>query len=486
MNETKDKKILDAFRAALAGWEDRDSRLDRVRLEKDARALDPKLIRALRSVPELEQVLFRHQDGAYFFHSDRFYAFLNHKAFYPDSYTSFSQTIGLTDALTQRPITRHEEIVLNFPYKDCLLEGGQTKDDKVQRRERFWNELLAPEEVNRLLTPKVLTNFRRYTTKGNMPVKDIDPLKENWLIKGNNLLVLHTLKQRFAEQVKLVYIDPPYNTGNDSFTYNDSFSHSSWLVFMKDRLQIARDLLRTDGVVFVQCDDNEQAYLKVLMDEIFGRENFVGIITAQTNPRGRSLDKHIAKTYEYIIIHARNANNKCIKKVKKSDKSISEYNKKDTIGKYREMRLMNGNRFFTKETRPNLWYPLFVNPNTHEVSLTMDSHFCVKVLPINSNKNQQCWTWGKEKVEREKDLLLGRKSLNGTWRIYRKDYLNEESSLTKEKSLWVNKEINHENGTEHLRELNLTFSYSKSEHLLQRVISLSTDPNDPCPRFFCR
>ena len=130
------------------------------------------------------------------------------------------------------------------------------------------------------MTPKHLPTGKRYTKDGEQEVTEIKreengTIKENLIIKGNNLLALHSLKKQFAGKVKLIYIDPPYNTGNDTFTYNDKFNHSSWLTFMKNRLEIARQLLKDNGVIFIQCDDNEQAYLKVLMDEVFGRENFV-------------------------------------------------------------------------------------------------------------------------------------------------------------------------------------------------------------------
>ena len=163
---------------------------------------------------------------------------------------------------------------LVWPYKDCVLEGGQTKEEE-KRKEIFFNEILAQDEIDRLFDPKVLTRWKRHTVDGEGEVEEIKRddkgvIRENLLIKGNNLLTLHTLKTQFRGKVKLIYIDPPYNTGNDSFGYNDNFNHSTWLTFMKNRLEVARELLRDDGVIFVQCDDNEAAYLKILMDEIFG------------------------------------------------------------------------------------------------------------------------------------------------------------------------------------------------------------------------
>lgn len=165
---------------------------------------------------------------------------------------------------------------MNFPYKDCILEGGQSRED-AKRDEVFFNRTLAPSEINRLLDDKVFTNFKKINKDGENEVTEITD-KDNFIIKGNNLVVLHSLKKRFAGKIKCIYIDPPYNTGNDSFKYNDKFNHSTWLTFMKNRLEVARELLADDGVIFVNLDDTEVHYCKVLMDEIFGRSNFVNEI----------------------------------------------------------------------------------------------------------------------------------------------------------------------------------------------------------------
>jgi len=168
--------------------------------------------------------------------------------------------IGLS--IVDEFLTENKEVVLSFPYKDCVLEGGQTKED-AGREEIFWNETLAPDEIDRLLAPKVLTNFSLYDKTGKHKVKGISPT-DNLIIKGNNLLALHSLKKKFNGKVNLIYIDPPYNTENDSFRYNDSFNHSSWLTFMKNRLEVAKELLSNDGAIFIQIDDKEMAYQKVL------------------------------------------------------------------------------------------------------------------------------------------------------------------------------------------------------------------------------
>ncbi len=236
------------------------------------------------------------------FDKDKFIKFVNNKQFLPDSYTTFKNKIGLT--VGGEYISQNKEVVLSWPYKDCILEGGQKSNEK--RNEVFFNEILAPDEIDRLLDPKVFTNFKRIDKDGEHPIEEVKPT-DNLIIKGNNLLVLHSLKKRLKGKVKMIYIDPPYNTGNDEFMYNDSFNHSTWLTFMKNRLEVARELLRDDGVIFVQCDDREHAYLKVLMDEIFSREQFISSIAVKvTPPMGlASGARLIFDTKENILVYGK-------------------------------------------------------------------------------------------------------------------------------------------------------------------------------------
>ncbi|MCQ2944950.1 site-specific DNA-methyltransferase [Helicobacter pylori] len=225
------------------------------------------------------------------------------------SFTRFKNKIGLYSQ--GRPIKSSELVVLNFPFKDNVLLGN-AKDNSTKSNELFYHEILHKKEIDTLLSPKALCRFEMH---GQGDLKNaLKDKNTNYLIKGNNLIALHSLKKKFAKQVKCIYIDPPYNTGNDSFNYNDNFNHSSWLVFMKNRLEAAREFLSDDGVIFVQCDDNEQAYLKVLMDEVFGRENFVAnlhveISTTQGMKVGFAKKGNIVKNAEYILIYARDIEN---------------------------------------------------------------------------------------------------------------------------------------------------------------------------------
>ena len=280
-------------------------------IQEDALNLAPSLLKHLLANESLNRHFFRDVDGIRVFDKVAFQKLIMNKQFLPDSYTAYKNKIGLTtdDGCF---ITDSREVVLAWPYKDCMLEGGQTKEE-AKRDEVFWNETLAPDEINRLTEPKMLTNFRRYDKDGEHNVEHLSP-NDNLIIKGNNLLALHSLKEKYAGQVKLIYIDPPYNTGNDSFGYNDNFNHSTWLTFMKNRLEVAKELLKDSGLLFVHIDDIESAYLKVLSDNVFGRENFMNVIAVKSStPSGTKTahkDKTIIKQKDLILVYKKGGETK--------------------------------------------------------------------------------------------------------------------------------------------------------------------------------
>lgn len=280
-------------------------------IQEDALNLTPSLLKLLLANEYLNRHFFRDVDGIRVFDKVAFQKLIMNKQFLPDSYTAYKNKIGLTTD-DGRFITDSREVVLAWPYKDCMLEGGQTKEE-AKRDEVFWNETLAPDEINRLTEPKMLTNFRRYDKDGEHNVELLSP-NDNLIIKGNNLLALHSLKEKYAGQVKLIYIDPPYNTGNDSFGYNDNFNHSTWLTFMKNRLEVAKELLKDSGLLFVHIDDIESAYLKVLSDNVFGRENFMNVIAVKSStPSGTKTahkDKTIIKQKDLILVYKKGGETK--------------------------------------------------------------------------------------------------------------------------------------------------------------------------------
>lgn len=295
-----------------------DGKLLKNKLTELALKLDQPLIELLLSDNKAREHFFVEKtsknEKVIVFDKDKFIAFVNNKEFLPDSFTSFKNKIGLMtngDYLKEK-----NDVVLTWAYKDCVLEGGQDKEDQ-KRDEIFYNETLSPDEIDRLFEPKVLMNFKKYDSKGEHKVTEFNA--DNLVIKGNNLLALHCLKQKFGGQVKLIYIDPPYNTNGpeDYFQYNDSFNHSTWLTFMRNRLEIAKDLLSSDGAIYVQLDYNEVHYCKVLLDEIFGRDNFqreiiwrIGWVSGY-----KSADKNWIRNHDSILFYSK-------------DKSQLKFNKK--------------------------------------------------------------------------------------------------------------------------------------------------------------
>jgi len=271
-----------------------------------ALAMRPELIKLLLTHEGLKANFFTDVDGLLVFDKVRFQKFVMNKRFLPDSYTSFKNKIGLTNE-DDNFVAESREVVLSWPYKDCILEGGQTKED-AKRNEVFWNEILAPDEINRLTEPKVLTNFRRYDSNGESVPTEVSS-QDNFIIKGNNLLVLESLLKRYEDKIKLIYLDPPYNTGNDSFGYNDNFNRSSWLTFMRSRLEIAKRLLSSSGAIYVQLDYHQAHYAKVLMDEIFGEKNFqreiiwrIGWLSGY-----KTADKNWIRNHDTILFYSKDA-----------------------------------------------------------------------------------------------------------------------------------------------------------------------------------
>jgi len=285
-----------------------DGHLNKNKIVELALKVEPQLIALLIKSETFKKHFFQEVDSILVFDKIKFQRFVNNKSFLPDSYTAFKNKIGLitNDDDLDNFISSSNDIVLAWPHKDCVLEGGQTKEDQ-KRNEIFWNETLAPDSVDRLLDAKTLTNFKKYDKDGEHEVFEIKG-DENLIIKGNNLLALASLLKTHRGKIKLIYIDPPYNTGSDSFQYNDNFNHSTWLTFMKNRLTIARKLLTENGVMLVQCDDNEQAYLKVLLDEIFGASNFVETFIWKNTDNAPTLSKKSRKNIEFIHCYEKSLN----------------------------------------------------------------------------------------------------------------------------------------------------------------------------------
>ena len=311
--------------------------------------LDHELIRLLLSDPEMKENFFDDIDGSLLFNTNTFIDYISQKNFLNSSYTRFRNRIGLT--IDGKYLNERGEVSLAWAYKDCVLESGQTKEEE-KRREFFFNEVLAQDEINRLFDPKVLTNFYRFTPDGKEKVTEIARdkngiIQENLIIKGNNLLALHSLKEQFRGKISLVYIDPPFNTGKDSFGYNDNFKHSTWLTFMKNRLEVAKELLSENGTIYVHIDSNESHYLKLIMDEVFGRENFLNEIIWAFRERETSI-RFYNKKHNVILFYAKNAKsdyvfNCDLIRETYSQVSIKKFKYTDEEGRKYRLRTIDGN-----------------------------------------------------------------------------------------------------------------------------------------------
>ena len=331
---------------------------------------------------------------------------------------------------------------------------------------------------------------------------------KNVYISGDNLDALKHLLKSKQGQVKCIYIDPPYNTGSDGFVYNDSFgfkveelasklsisedeaqrildftkrgsaSHSAWLMFMYPRLMLARELLAKDGVIFISIDDNEQANLRLLCDEIFGAQNCVAQITTLCNPKGRSQDMYVANCHEYLLAYSRTLLDKGAVSVQKAEDEVSaDYPLSDERGSYREMELRNTHRDFGKHNRPNLYYPFFVRKDG-AVALEQLEGFDTPVFPDWDDGFEGCWTWGAQKAIVELDLLFA-KQVEGKWKVYRKSYAVQDGETVKKqvKSIWTDCRFFTEKGQKVVNELFGTkdkiFQGPKAVELVKQTIQMA-------------
>lgn len=304
-----------------------------------AQNFDGELIALLLDNPELKEKFFVDVKGTLVFNQNLFVQFLEQKNYLNDSYTQFKNKVGLT--IGGKYLKQRNEVALVWPFKDCILEGGQSREEQ-KREEIFFNEILAQDEITQLLEPKVLTNARVFDKDGEHAFSNFtrdaelnkkrglpeDTITDNLIIKGNNLLALHSLKKEFAGNVKLIYIDPPYNTGNDSFQYNDTFNHSTWLTFVKNRLELAKSLLSKSGTMAVSIDHNEIGYMISLLDEVFGQENRKNIITIKRSSvsGAKVINPGVVNVSEFLVLYSKESSSWKPNKVFRGKERDSRYN----------------------------------------------------------------------------------------------------------------------------------------------------------------
>ena len=428
--------------------------------------------------------------------------------------------------LTEINISRIREL---FPgcVTESRAEDGTVRlavDFDLLKQELSESIVEGPQERYHLNWPgkrEALLTANAPIAKTLRPVRgesvDFDTTK-NLFIEGDNLDALKLLQETYLGRIKMIYIDPPYNTGND-FIYEDDFAedageylrrsnqvdeegnrlaantaangrfHSDWLTMMYSRLRLASRLLSDDGVLFISIDDNESSNLIGICSEIFGSENFVAQLAVQINPRGRHLDRFVAKTHESVVVFAKDGlNSSSVSGLEKEGRMVDEYDKKDERGQYRLLGLRNRNQAFNPTTRPKLYYPLYVDKETSSVSLKNEANFQIEVWPDAPDGIKTCWTWGKDKVLKEGKLLCAQPTGSG-WRIYRKDYLNGENgevATTLVKSLWLDKEITNDYGRKVIKELfgSAIMDFPKSTDLMGRLVKIGSHPDSIVLDFF--
>lgn len=501
---------------------DENGNVDYIKIKDFADKIDSRLIELLLKNNEIKKKFFSKIKDIYVFNINHFKFFLDENRV-NNSYTQYKNRIGLSNG--KEFILDQNNIVLDFPFKDCVLEGGQSTEeggdtyfeysDKVEkyeekiakRSEIFFNQVLAHDEIDRLFDKKALVNWSRFTEnnkKDSEPVKEIKRnkaglIQENLIIKGNNLLALHCLKSEFAGKIKLIYIDPPYNTGTDGFVYNDRFNHSTWLTFMKNRLEISRELLADEGIMMISIGEKEYPYLKVLVDEIFNTTNVISNIVWHNNKKGRQMDKYIKSAYENILVVAKDIDSVVLNdNVTEIDTSNFE---NDEISSYKkDYPLHNGTADFHINNRPNLAYSIYYNPQKKE-AVTIDektgskNNFTIgipseegrgllkkgyiRIIPKynESYKNQRVWRWSSGKFNNEyKTELLFDKEKDGYYIYQKKRFFN--GTHTKKYTNYI--DIDGGNGKKELQALfsEKVFDNPKPERLIAELLKMSSKEGD--------
>ena len=455
-----------------------DGTLIKNKIVEDALSMNASLLTSVLSHDALKKVFFTEVSGNLVFDKVKFQQFVMNKSFLPDSYTAFKNKIGLTTE-DGRFLSESREVVLSWPYKDCILEGGQSKEDS-KREEVFWSETLAPDDVSRLTEPKAFSCFKLYDKDGEKEVKHIS-FRDNLVIKGNNLLTLYSLRRKLANSVKVIYIDPPYNTKGDAntFAYNNSFNHSSWLTFMKNRLEVAKDLLQTNGVIAITIDDVEFAYLKVLCDGVFGVENFIGTLVVQIKPSGRTNDAFLSTCHEYVLFYAKDINHAEINFVPLTEEQRKQYSEGGDSNPHKWRDFLRTGGYSTPEERPNSYYPIYYCPETDDISIEEKQGY-IAIYPLDSVGKKRVWRKTRDSLQIHLDANEIKVVNNNG--VYKVKIIDKIKSGIRPKSMWTDSKYDaSSHGTKLLKKIfngDSGFSFPKSLYSVKDVIYLFTDSDE--------
>lgn len=445
-----------------------------------ALAMRPKLLHLLMSNEALRNNFFVDVEGVTVFDKVRFQKFVMNKRFLPDSYTSFKNKIGLVDD-NENFIAESREVVLSWPYKDCVLEGGQTKED-AKRNEVFWNEILAPDEINRLTEPKVLNNFKYYDSEGEHNVAGEFPT-DNIIIKGNNLLALYSLRKKYRHKINVICIDPPYYftkyKDTDTFKYNSNFRLSTWLTFMHNRLKVAKDLLAPGGVIFCHIKEDAIHWLKVLMEDIFKVENFVETFIWKCTDNPDSLSKKARSSVEYILCYELpkdTARQYIGKSTENSDGPLlhtgNNIHSLTFPAKSIRFNIPDGIYNVGKPDRVELLTPIVVENGVNRDEAILSGEFTWSQDTLNKNYSKGCYFLVKSNKFSVRVQLPEGKDM-APEKYFDEQYLS--------KAIGVG---SNEDASTHLANLGLDFPHSKPESVVAFLLRAVSKPGDIVLDFF--
>lgn len=462
-----------------------DGIINKNQVIRDLDQYDAELVAEILTNEELKKRFTLNVAGATVIKVNDFIEVFEQDEYWQDSYTKYSKKIGLT--INRKFLDEASEVVLDFPYKDTVLKASMSKEDNDQDdlkpEEPFLNEVIARDEIDILLSEKVFVNAKKYSNKGFEETSSISD-KDNLILKGNNLLGLYSIRERFTKKIKMIYLDVPYffkkKIAEDSFKYNSNFRMSTWLVFLKNRLEIAKELLSEDGSIWINISDDGMHYLKVLADSIFGSESFVGTIPRKTRDGKSDVPFNFSQDFDWLLVYTNGLESDAIvgRKVERKYIMTDDFPN-------RSWRVADLTSQRTIIERPNSNY-VMVNPKTN------------KEYPVNPKRS---WAIPKENFQYyyekgaigfpdDYDFMRGEKPFRRVFKdeddakakptaVYSDLLLREfvTTVLTKAKNKAGNDEIDALFGRDE-------FDYAKPENLLKTIIDVATKENDLVLDFF--
>lgn len=465
-------RIFDELKIALSSFDKKyfvGEELNRSKLTEDIRNYDEALLRKLFETEFIKQYFIKEVAGISLLQIEQLEEVILYNNYWDTSYTKYENRVGLTSK--SKYIQDSQNVVLDFPFKDGILTASMTKEDNEEGYDdAFLNEIIEKDEVDRLFDKKILRNVKRYGDISSVDGKNnslsFNKEKDNLVIKGNNLLALHSIKENYIDTLDCIYIDPPYNvpSSNNSFTYNNKFNHSTWLTFMKNRLEIAKVLLRReDGVLIVAIDENEVNYLGVLLDEIFiGYEKH--LITVVHNPRGvQGTNFSYSNEFLYFVFPK---GKKLIENRLLSEEEISLSN------------LRNWGGESLRGDGKNTFFPILVrNKEIIGFGDVCDNDFHPKqtevvddisyIYPIDSKGIERKWRYARHSIEEIKTMLFPILKKDGSYEIML------GKNFGQYKTVWQSNLYDSSvHGKQLLNKLvpNAEFSFPKSVHAVKDAI----------------